>query len=121
MIENDDNRPLQLNGIEAWQLTRYMKTYLEQGHKYRLVYGDSIAVAPVYDLNYFVDSIPKVLPTLVVLESKEQVTPLTNNAIEKSLSWYENKLFIWIAIIAIILLLSFMSWKMLTEMKNSGQ
>ena len=119
LIENDDNRPLQLEGIETWQLTRYMKTYLEKGHQYRLIYGDSISVAPVYDLNYFVDSIPKVLPTLLVLESKAEASAVIVE--EKPLSWYENKVFVWVAIIALIALLSFMSWKMLGEMKNSGQ
>lgn len=120
LIENDDNRPLQLEGIETWQLTRYMKTYLEKGHQYRLVYSDSVSTAPVYDLNYFVDSIPKVLPTLFVLESKRIESPVVAAA-EEQISWYENKVFVWGAIIALIALLSFMSWKMLGEMKGSGQ
>lgn len=120
LIENDDNRPLELKGIETWQLTKYMKAYMEKGHQYRLVYGDSLVVAPVYDLNYFVDSIPKVLPTLFVLESK-QLDKHVVATTEESISWYENKLFVWLAIIALIALLSFMSWKMLGEMKGSGQ
>jgi hypothetical protein len=117
LIENDDNRPLELKGIEAWQLTRYLKTYLEKGHQYRLVYGDSAASAPVYDLNYFIDSIPKVLPTLSVRESKGLEAPAVQ-AVEESVNWYEEKLFVWLAIIALIALLSFMSWKMLGEMKK---
>jgi hypothetical protein len=118
LIENDDNRPLQLEGIETWQLTRYMKTYLEKGHQYRLVYGDSVSIAPVYDLNYFVDSIPKVLPTLWVLDSKV----IDAQAAEvHEVSWYEDKLFVWLAIIALIALLSFMSWKMLGEMKQGSK
>lgn len=117
LIENDDNRPLQLNGIEAWQLTQYLKTYLEKGHQYRLLYGDSISVAPVYDLNYFVDSIPKVLPTLFVLESKPVDVPVVT-VVEEPVSWYENKIFVWLTIIGLIALLSFMSWKMLGEMKK---
>ncbi|WP_018344981.1 hypothetical protein [Cytophaga aurantiaca] len=121
LIENDDNRPLELKGIETWQLTRYLKTYLEKGHQYRLAYSDSASVAPVYDLNYFVDSIPKVLPTLLVLDSKKIDKPAIVVA-EESISWYENKLFVWLAIAALIALLSFMSWKMLGEMKkDSGQ
>jgi hypothetical protein len=120
LIENDDNHPLQLEGIETWQLTRYMKAYLEKGHQYRLVYGDSVSVAPVYDLNYFVDSIPKVLPTLRVLDTKV-IEITTVGIIDEEVSWYENKVFVWLAIIGLIALLSFMSWKMLGEMKgNSG-
>jgi len=120
IIDNDDNRPLKIEAIEAWQLTRYIKAYLEKGEKYKLVYGDSIASAPVYDLHFFVDSIPEILPTLMVgkidllLETKVQ----TN---ERSLNWYENKILVWAAIILLILLLSFMSWKMLHEMKSKQE
>jgi len=117
IIENNDNHALTLEGIETWQLTHYLKTYLEKGQKYTLSYGDSLCKAPVYDLNYFVDSIPNVLPTLRVLKSeRNEMTPLLQ--IEKVAHWYENKLFVWIAIASLILLLSFMSWKMLGEMKK---
>jgi hypothetical protein len=117
IIENNDNHALKLEGIETWQLTHYLKTYLEKGQKYILNYGDSLSKAPVYDLNYFVDSIPSVLPTLQVLKSERNgMLPVLQ--IEKVEHWYENKLFVWIAIVSLILLLSFMSWKMLREMKK---
>ncbi len=124
VISNDDNRPLTLDSIKTWQLTRYIKTYLEKGKKYRMVYGDSTALAPVYDLQYFVDSIPQVLPTLPV--NKMEAKPLESKDIKKEkvkeLRWFENKIFIWLAIGAVILFLFFMSWKMLNEMKkNKGE
>ncbi len=124
IITNDDNRPLKLDSIKTWQLTRYLKTYLEKGKKYRVVYGDSLGVAPVYDLQYFIDSIPQVLPTLAV--NKIEAKPLESKGIkkekEKEARWFENKMFIWIAIGAVVALLFFMSWRMLNEMKkNKGE
>lgn len=122
VIDNEDNRPLKLGEIEAWQLTQYLKTYLEKGQKYRLVYGDSTAMAPVYDLRFFVDSIPEILPTLPVASISEKA--LDSNQIkikdkkEKEPRWFENKIFIWIAIGLVTALLFFMSWKMLKEMKR---
>ncbi|WP_299250512.1 hypothetical protein [uncultured Cytophaga sp.] len=117
IVENNDNHALTLNRMDTWQLTHYLKTYLEKGQKYYLSYGDSLSKTPVYDLNYFVDSIPKVLPTLRVLQSKRTEIAKTTH-IEKVDNWYEDKLVVWIAIISFILLLSFMSWKMLGEMKK---
>ena len=124
VIDNDDNRPLKLDSIHTWQLTHYLKTYLEKGKKYRLVYGDSTANAAVYDLHYFVDSIPQVLPTLPV--SSIEAKPLERKEIKtekpKPVRWFEDKIFIWLAIGAVILFLFFMSWKMLNEMKkNKGK
>ena len=123
VIDNDDNHSLKLDSIHTWQLTRYLKAYLEKGKEYRLVYGDSTATEPVYDLRYFVDSIPQVLPTLPV--SKIEAKSLEIKEIksekgkEKPLRWFENKLFIWMAIGTVI---SFLFWKMLNEMKkNKGR
>lgn len=122
IIGNDDNRPLKLDSINTWQLTRYLKTYLEKGKKYRMVYGDSAGVAPVYDLQYFVDSIPQVLPTLPVykIEAKALESKGIKKEEAKPLRWFENKLFIWLAIGVVILFLFFMSWRMLNEMKKNN-
>jgi hypothetical protein len=120
IIDNDDNRPLKLNAIEVWQLTHYLKTYLEKGKQYKLVYGDSLAQAPVYDLRHFVDSIPTILPTLPVstLEEKSLNTNQIKKEQIKEARWFEDKVFIWVAIGAMALFLFFMSWKMLGEMKK---
>lgn len=117
IIENNDNHALVLDSINTWQLTHYLKTYLEKGQKYTLNYGDSVCKAPIYDLNYFVDSIPSVLPTLSVLQS-EKITSSPIADIIKVEHWYEDKLFVWIAILTFILLLTFMSWKMLADMRK---
>jgi hypothetical protein len=126
IIDNDDNRPLDLKSISVWQLTKYLKTYLQKGQRYRLVYGDSAAVAPVYDLRYFVDSIPQILPTLPVasIEAKKIESREIKNQKAKEAArvprWFEDKMFIWLAIALVTLFLFFMSWKMLNEMKKTN-
>jgi hypothetical protein len=118
IIENNDNRPLKVEQAEAWQLTRYLKTYLEKGQRYALIYSDSADTAPVYDLQYFADSIPVILPTLAVEKTDRHVPPLKEIMIDNHTSWYESKLVVWLSIIGLIAILSFMSWKMLNEMKK---
>jgi len=114
IIDNDDNRPLRFISTEAWQLNRYLKAYLEKGKQYRLVYGDSLGRKPEYDLAYFTDSIPQILPTLPITTISENEIIVKKEV--KMVRWFENKLFIWLAIGAVFVLLGFMSWKMLKEM-----
>jgi len=56
-IQNDDNPPLHVSAAAAFQLNKYLFTWLEKGKTYTLLFGDSTAIAPVYDLQYFKDSI----------------------------------------------------------------
>lgn len=118
IIDNDDNRALKIEQVEAWQLTRYLKTYLEKGQRYSLIYSDSTDTAPVYDLEYFADSIPVILPTLAVGRTDAHAPVTTEVVIDNQVSWYERKSIVWLSIIGLIVILSFMSWKMLREMKE---
>jgi len=57
-IENDNNQPLQFKQVGAYQLKHYLIAWLEAGHQYRLAIGEDNMYAPVYDLEFFRDSIP---------------------------------------------------------------
>ncbi len=82
-----------------------------------------MAVGPVYELRHFADSIPEILPTLPVsaLEAKGLEENLIKKEKVKELRWFEDKLFVWVAIGVVALFLFFMSWKMLEEMKKSKE
>ncbi len=64
VINNDDNPPLKIAGIRAFQEQRAVIAWLEKGKAYRLTFGDSLAQAPVYDLGFFKDSIGRSIPAL---------------------------------------------------------
>ena len=64
-VSNNDNQPLQANAIDAFQLNKYLLAYLEKNVALtRLVFSDSAATVPSYDLESFKDSIAGNAPNL---------------------------------------------------------
>jgi hypothetical protein len=118
VIENEDNPPLKIASVNAWQLRRYLISYLEQGRRYTLQFGDNKASRPRYDLAYFSDSLSANLPVAAIgglQEIKEKPAEA-----ETENSFFKSKAYIWGALFVIIGLLGFISVRMLREMGNSG-
>jgi hypothetical protein len=112
-IQNGDNPPLQINKVEAFEVKEYIYAYLEAGDKYRLLLGDKNATMPAYDLQYFTDSLKNVS---LLQHEMLAINALYKKAVKVEKTNYTP--FVWIAIIAVLALLSFLCWKMMTEMKN---
>lgn len=120
-INNEDNIPLKVKSIEAFQLNICLLTYLQANKKYYLYFGDSTAKSPKYDLQFFADSI-KINPAEVSFGSIEK-NKLSGNSSDSHSSGY-NKLALWIIIVGILLVLCFLTFKMVKEMdkrKESNQ
>lgn len=113
VIENEDNPPLKVKDIKAYQLNRYLAAYLERGEQYSLMFGDSALRHPVYDLAYFQDSISTqtalILPKKIIAIDKEKAVAASG--------FFSNKIIIWIAILAVVILLGIMSIKLLRDVK----
>ncbi len=62
IIDNKDNQPLKVYKANSYQLKNYLVTYLKSGEEYNLIYGNEKANFPSYDLPYFIDTIPNILP-----------------------------------------------------------
>ncbi len=62
IIDNKDNQPLKIFKVNAYQLKNYMVAYLLPDTKYHLLFGNKNANFASYDLPYFKDTIPKILP-----------------------------------------------------------
>ncbi len=112
-INNDDNEPLKIQSIKAFQLQEYILAYLESGHQYKLLFGDSLAEQPKYDLAAFKDSINKNLPILNIgaiesIEYKSTTSPTSSS----------NKYLLWIALFVVVLILLLFSYKMVQEIKR---
>jgi len=73
VIDNGDNIPLTLQAVVALQLHTSVTAYLEEGKNYALYFGDSDAIAPSYDLQYFNDSIGSHIQALT-LQNIEKIT-----------------------------------------------
>lgn len=113
IIENNDNPPLKMKNIKAAQLNTYLIGSLDTANRYMLRFGKPEIQAPVYDLEYFIDSIPENIPKLetktLVEIKKEEKAPET----KKLSSW-----FIWLALGIVVLFLGYMTLRMVGEVKK---
>jgi hypothetical protein len=89
-------------------------TYLEKGKQYSLLTDNDMANEPDYDLAIFRDSIPKNIDSIgigsfVKIEQKKPDYVKDTN----------HKWWLWPSIIAAILMLTFLSWKLMGDMKKN--
>jgi len=115
-ISNGDDVPLAIKRIDAFQQSQYLLSYLESGHSYSILSGDSSANAPVYDLSFLKYKPNNRLP--VVNHSVVYKNPVY--AIAKPHVKNNFTLFLWAVIITVLILLSLLTWKMVKEI-NSRQ
>ncbi|WP_426667039.1 hypothetical protein ACPPVU_13515 [Mucilaginibacter sp. McL0603] len=110
-ISNGDDVPLTVQRIDAFQQNQYLISYLEAGHSYSILSGDSSANEPVYDLS-FLKSKPynrvPVINHLTVYKNPAYV--IQRSVVKKNLTSL-----LWVAIVAVLILLSFLTWKMVKE------
>ncbi|MBI5219177.1 MAG: hypothetical protein HY958_09635 [Bacteroidia bacterium] len=111
-ISNQDDKPLKIKSVEAYQLNHYLTALLKKNMNYRLAGGNEKMKAPVYDLKYFTDSIPK---ELQILEPGNPVV-FNKNVTEKPKPIYLDPKFLWIVISATLLLLVIITYVMIKEM-----
>ncbi|MES1221566.1 MAG: hypothetical protein ABUT20_39060 [Bacteroidota bacterium] len=114
LIENGDNPPLQITGVETNQVKKELIAYLEKGHDYKLFFDDSAAKEPDYDLKKFRDIIPDSLVQL----SMDKIITVAPAVTDKTEIRNDRKQWIWPAIIAVILLLSYFTRSLIRDMKK---
>lgn len=114
-IDNGDNPPLHVAGIKLAQADNPIVAYLEAGKSYKLLTGDPLSAAPVYDLKFFADSIHAQLPQIAAnkvepneLLSVSQVKPPA----------HDYTIIIWVVIIGALLLLTMLTIKMTKEVNK---
>ena len=114
VINNKDNPPLQINSIETRQLENSIITYLEKGKHYYLLTDNTAALKPDYDLEIFKDSIPALIDTIGIgtFSNIEKNDP----QVKKSNS---NKWWLWPAITVAIVMLGYLTWKLMADMKTN--
>lgn len=110
-IENGNNQPLEIKNIETKSAVYFLLARFTEKGNYDLFYGNSKAEKPFYDIENFQENIPK-NPTEITL-GKEEINPEFN--IETKSPLFENKLWLWVLMGIIIVVLGFYSLKMLKE------
>ncbi|MGV3504598.1 MAG: hypothetical protein ACO1O1_12900 [Adhaeribacter sp.] len=113
-ITNGDNPPLAFSKVGAYQQTRSLVAALEAGRPYYLAFGSPRRLPrPAYDLSYFQDLIPPQLPTLRA--QQVQTIPLPAPAGRHLNALFTSRHLIWAALLAVIALLAFMSYRLVKE------
>jgi hypothetical protein len=111
IVDNKDNEPLTFFKVNAYQLKNYLVAYLKPDVQYYIVYGDDKSGFPSYDLPYFKDTIPDILPETYVYDIKK-LDPKKRN-IDYIWKFPEKSLWYIIACIGVVLI--FVSIKLLRE------
>lgn len=112
IIDNEDNQPLTISQVEASQLHTYLIAQLEAGKNYHLAFSSPGLSPPNYDLRYFQDKIPG---NLAVLDVRQAVRRVADKGPSGS-ALFSNRNIIWLAIGLVLLLLSYLSFKMVREL-----
>ncbi len=110
-ISNGDDVPLTIQRVDAFQQNQYLISYLEAGHSYSILSGDSSASEPVYDLSFLKSNPYNRVPVInhsAVYKNPAYVMP-------KPIAKKNFTSLLWVAIIAVLILLSFLTWKMVGE------
>ena len=113
-INNEDNPPLKIDEVSAFQLKWHLLTWLEKDSGYKIVFGDSLARAPGYDLEFFKDSI-KSMPLSLKYKAPER-----NNIAEQkeNTSVLSSKAIMWVVIGVVLSLLLFFTFRLTKEISR---
>lgn len=112
-IQNQDDQPLQITGIKAFQLTTTLTAKLEQGKNYFLYFGDSLLQTPAYDIVYF----SKNLPTHIQTIEHEKVQP--KNQIDKDeYDSTKDQYIVWIGLGLAGIIILILTLNMMKNMKK---
>lgn len=115
--ENQDNLPLKINSIVGFQEKKAINTYIETGKEYFLISNPLYLQKPNFDLTLFQDSLTK--NALLLKMGNAEFVPFNNpivNQKENSPKWI-----LWAVVLLAVGLLTFMSVKLLNEVKNRKQ
>ncbi|HXA02429.1 MAG TPA: hypothetical protein VNW99_10605, partial [Cytophagaceae bacterium] len=110
VIYNEDDAPLKISGMKASEKKSYIIANLTAGEIYTIKFSSPSLLVPNYDLRHFQDKIPAVLPELAAGEVKD--IEAKKEKVAENLPFFRSTWFVWGAIILVVLLLGFMSVKM---------
>ncbi|MEP7110371.1 MAG: hypothetical protein ABI760_20415 [Ferruginibacter sp.] len=112
VIKNADNPPLKIEKVFIQQQVVSLLSYLEQGEKYDLRFGDSLATFADYDLQTFKDSISIPRPLNFGIVHTIEKNALINVANNKN-RW------IWPSIILAGIMLTFLTYRLTGDINKS--
>lgn len=112
-IDNKDNQPLSIVGIDLYQKEKYLVADLKSNEKYNIVAGDKKLKKPSYDLVHFTDDIAYNLPLLKI--ENENVITQEKTSVQKEKSFYEEAWFMWVCIGVVAVIILFFTLSLLKK------
>ncbi len=110
-IENGNNQPLKIEKVSVKTAVYYLLARFTEKANYSLFYGNKKASQPHYDIENFEQNIPKNITTLQL--QNEQLN--NNYSVVSQSVLFENKIWLWILMGIIIIVIGYFSLKMLRE------
>lgn len=111
IVENEDNPSLDIASLKTFQLNRYLTAWLKKDKMYIIKIGSDELQSPSYDLAFFQDKIPDQSPLLAI----GPIHVFEAKALQKNTTYFTSQSIIWIAIVLVIIILGFMSVKLIKE------
>ncbi len=116
LIDNDDNEPLQFESIQAYQLNSHLIAELQPGISYYLYFGNSLLEKPTYDLVYFENEISDTIQQIGI----EKIQPKASKN-EDEFSNTNDKLFVWLGLIIVGIILFILTTQMIKKINFQEQ
>lgn len=112
-IYNGDDNPLVIASVKAFQVKQYAVCYLESGHKYSIYTGNPGATVADYDLSFLsnraYNQLPGIVHGTVYNNPAYAILPVPNKS--------GHSILLWSSLILVLLILSFLTLKMVRELK----
>jgi len=119
-IINNDDAPLPVKRVSAYQNQSFLIARLEPGISYYIIVGDPEAKAPKYDLEYFADHLTGTLPEII--HQNMQHNPMyKRKAGTAAVGGAKKNYWLWAGIAVAIAVLSGLTVSMLREVKKREQ
>lgn len=122
VIQNQDDRPLRISGVRAYQLARFAQAKLNAENAIQLRIFDETAPTPSYDLVHFAAEIPADAPVATVAPLTEIPKPAKPQpTVEVDKPIFTEKAWIWGGIVVIVLLVGYMAMRVLRDMDKKPE
>ncbi|MFD1061720.1 DUF3999 family protein [Winogradskyella litorisediminis] len=110
-IYNTDNQPLNIQSVKVKGYKHQLVSRFTEDANYSLVYGNSKARLPRYDIKTFENNIPKQLSNLTL----GNIKVIKKSDTENSSSLFESKYWLWAIMLIVILILGGFTLKMISK------
>ncbi len=114
-IFNNDNQPVKINDVQSFVQPKQLIAQLPASDNIYLCYGKTDCNSPMYDLAHFRNEIPKE-PELLGYGKEE----IKLESLAKKSGLIENKIWLWVALGLLIVIIGYFALKMLNNPSSEG-